>query len=155
MEFKIPFTKSSLVLGSQKVLTECQKCGVPTHHKCVEVVGNLSKWRCESCSTVYVSLTAKCSECPNEELCLVEDRDTWIKCQCGACSSVMYFYIFDCASCKRATLHEDYRAKWRCVDCNALSKMENIHSSEILLDTIDRIQSNTIKDALDAQNRQN
>ena len=155
MEFKIPFTSSSLVLGSSKVWTKCQKCGVPTRHKCIRVVGNLSKWRCESCSTVYVSLTAKCSECPDEELCLVEDRDTWIKFQCGACSSVMYYYIFDCASCKRATLHEDYQMKWMCVDCNALSKMRDEHLDEISQDNHDRLEAGLMQDAADALERQN
>ena len=153
MEFKIPFTNSPLAFGSRKVSTECQKCGVPTRHKCISVAGNLSKWKCESCNTVYVFLTTKCSECSNEKLGLLEDRDTRIKFECGMCSSVTYFYIFDCASCKRATLHEDYRAKWKCVDCNTLSKMQNSHSSEILQDTVDRIQSRTIEDALDANHQ--
>lgn len=154
MELKIPFTKSSLVFGSQKVLTECQKCGVPTRHKCIRVVGNLSKWRCESCSTVYVSLTAKCSECSNEELGMVEDRDAWFKFECGTCSEVAYFYVFDCASCKRTTLHEDYRMKWRCADCNALCKMRDEHFAEISRDNSDRLEADLAQAAADALERQ-
>ncbi len=151
MEFKIPFTSSSLVFGPQKVLTECQKCGVPTRHKCVKVVGNLSKWRCESCSTVYVSLTAKCSECPNEKLSLLEDRDTWIKFECGMCSSVTYFYIFDCSLCRKSTLHEGIGPIWKCVNCNTQSEMQGKHLAEIIQDIGNRIQSDTVQDALDAK----
>ena len=147
MKLKIPFTNSSLTFGSPQESVECQKCGVPTPHKCIKM-GDPSKWRCETCGTIYVSINAKCSECPNSILGLLEDRDTWIKFECGACSSVTYFYIIDCVSCRKSTLHEDSGPAWKCVNCGRLYKMRSEHLAEIFQDISHRIQLDVLNDAL-------